>query len=48
MSKKEIDRYNIYQKFRNGPITQRTACNLLKLKERQVRNLMVRLKKYGS
>lgn len=47
MSKKELDRLQLLQKVLDRQLTQKKAAEVLKLSERQVRNLLSRLKKEG-
>ena len=48
MSKKELDRYHILQKVKEKQLTQKQAAKFLNLGERQIRNLLVQLKREGA
>jgi DNA-binding Lrp family transcriptional regulator len=48
MTRKDIDRVNILEKIISGEIKQVDAARFLKISDRQVRNLLSRLKKEGA
>jgi hypothetical protein len=47
MSKKELDKYSILEQLLQKQLKQKKAAELLKLSDRQVRNLLCVYKKYG-
>ncbi len=48
MTEKEVDRYRILREIEEKKLTQHQAAELLFLSERQVRNLLVRVRSQGA
>ena len=48
MSAKELDRYTILQKILAKELTQKQAAKLLRISDRQIRNLLVSLNNGGA
>lgn len=46
MSQNELDRFHVLNKVMTKELTQKQAANLLSIKERQIRNLLLSLKSH--